>query len=72
MPDSGVNLISQGQLQKEGYALKIISAGIEIEPNYVLAKLIKKNLYILNTISFQYSLSFLTVINPETLKLWHS
>ncbi len=71
MPDSGVNLISQGQLQKEGYALKIVSAGIEIKPNHVLAKLIENNLYILDTISFQHSLSSLATINSEMLKLWH-
>ena len=72
MPNSGVNLISQGQLQKEGYALKIVSAGIEIGPNRVLAKLIENNLYVLDTISFQLSLSSFAGINPETLKLWHS
>ncbi len=52
MPNFGVNLISQGQLQKEGYALKIVSAGIKIGPNRVLAKLIENNLYVLDTISF--------------------
>lgn len=72
MPNSRVNLISQRQLQKEKYVLKIVSAGIKIEPNKVLAKLIKNNLYVLNTISFQLLLSSFAKINPETLKLWHS
>ena len=54
MPDSGVNLISQGQLQEEGYTLKIVLAEIEIGPDHLLAKLIENNLYILDTISFQH------------------
>ena len=33
MPNFRVNFISQGQLQKENWVLKIVSAGIEIRPN---------------------------------------
>ena len=50
MPDSGVNLISQEQLQKQGYILKIFSAKNKIGPNKKLAELIKNNLYALNII----------------------
>lgn len=72
MPDSGVNLIFQGQLQKKRYALKIILAKIEIGPNKVLAKLIENNFNIFNIISFQLLLFLLAGINLETFKLWHS
>ena len=72
MLDSGVNLIFQGQLQREGYELKIVLAGIKIGPDQVLAKLIDNNLHILDTPNFQILLSFLAAVNPETLKIWHS
>lgn len=72
MPDSGVNLISQRQVQREGCALKIVSAGIEIGPDQVMAELIENNLYILDTSNFPLLLSSLAAVNPETLKLWHS
>lgn len=53
IPNFRVNLISQQQLQKEGYILKILSSEIQINTNRILAKLIENNLYILNTTSFQ-------------------
>lgn len=52
MPDFGVNLISQGQLQRKKCALKIVLAGIEIGPDHMMAKLIENNLYILDTPNF--------------------
>lgn len=67
MPDSEVNFISQRHLQKKGYALKIVSSGIEIGPDYVMAKLIENILYILDTPNSQLSLSSFTIINPKTL-----
>ncbi len=54
MPDSRVNLISQGLLQKERCAMRIVSAGMEIGPDQVMAKLIENNLYILDTPTFSF------------------
>lgn len=52
MPDSGVNFISQRQLQSKRCILKIDLAGIEIGSDKVMAKLIENNLYILDTPNF--------------------
>lgn len=71
MPNFGINLISQGQLQRQKYIIKIISAQIEIWPNQVLSKLINNNFYILDISYFQFLLSFLAAVNPKTLKIWH-
>lgn len=72
MPHSEVNLITQGQLQKKRYALKIVSTRIKIGLDQDMAKLIENNLYILDTLNFHLSLSSLAAINLETLKLSHS
>lgn len=72
MPNSEVNFISQGQLQKEKCALKIVLAEIKIRPGQVMVKLIENNLSILDIPNFQLSLSFFAEDNPEILKIWHS
>ena len=67
MPDSGVNLISQGQLQKGPCPLDIISEGMEIGNEKILAWFVNKNLYIPNLAdSFFPSTAFRT-INKDTL-----
>ena len=72
MPGSGVNLMSQGQLQWEGWPLAIIKEEIEIEKHKVLARLINNNLYIPDFVDSIFSPTVLAVINQDTLQLWHS
>ena len=48
VPDGGLNLISQGQLQRDGCPLKIVPEGIEIGNYGITARRQDNNLYILN------------------------
>ena len=69
MPESGVNLISQGQLQKKGCLFKIVAADIEIDQEKVIAKLIENNFYILDTPNFLLLLLSFIGVNSNTLRI---
>ena len=68
MPETGVNLISQGQIyQKRLYLLSIIDDGICIDKRGMFAYLIENNLYRIDIIAFtEFAFSS---INNETLKV---
>ena len=67
---AGVNLISQGQIHREGLQmLEITSQGIRIGDN-MFARLVDNNLYLMDILSpGQLALA---AINKDTLKIWHS
>ncbi len=70
MPGAGVNLISQGQIHREGLQrLEITSQGIWIGDN-MFARLLDNNLYMMDILSL--GKLALAAINKDTLKIWHS
>lgn len=71
MLGSGVNLIFQGQLQRDGCSLVIVFEKIEIGKDKILAHFDNNNLYIPNLADSIFSSTFLTAINKDTLQLWH-
>ena len=72
MPGSGGNLISQGQLQREGCPLAIVSEEIEIGNEKILARLVNNNLYLLDLADSLFPSTAFAAINDDTLQLWHS
>ena len=60
-------------MYREGYTLTIVSGGIEIGANKVIAKFMSNNLYFITTFP-QSILSFSAFIalNPHTVNMWHS
>lgn len=72
MPGSEVNLIFQGQLQREGCPLTIVSEGIESGKEKILARLANNNLYIPDLADSVFPPTALAAINQDTLQLWHS
>ncbi len=72
MPGSEINLISQGQLQREGCPLAIVSEGIESGKEKILARLANNNLYIPDLADSVFPPTALAAINQDTLQLWHS
>ena len=68
MPGSGVNPISQNQLQRRGYPLIIISEGIEIGNEMILARLVNNNLYVPELANSVFFSTALTAINKDTLQ----
>ncbi len=72
-PGTIAYLISQGQIYREGYTLTIVSGGIEIAANEVIAKFMSSNLYFITTFP-RSILSFSAVIalNPHRVNMWHS
>lgn len=72
MPGSEVNLISQGQLQREGCPLAIVSEGIESGKQKILARFANNNLYIPDLADSVSPPTALAAINQDTLQLWHS
>ena len=72
MPGSGVNLMSQGQLQREGCLLAIVSEWIEIGNEKILAQLVNNNLYLPDLADPVFPSTAFAAINEYTLQLWHS
>lgn len=70
-PGSGVNLMSQGQLQREGCPLVIVSEGIEIGWQKILARLVNNNLYISDLADSIFPPIASAAINPDPLELCH-
>lgn len=70
LPGAGVNLISQGQIHREGlHRLEITSQGIRIGDN-MFARLVDNNLYLIDILPpGQLALA---AINKDSLKIWHS
>ncbi len=70
---TSAHLISQGQMHREGYTLTVVSGGIEIGTNRVIAKFMSSNLYLIITLP-QSTLSFSAFIalNYQTVDMWHS
>ena len=67
MPGAGVNLISQGQIHREGlHWLEITSQGIRICDN-MFAWLVDNNFYLINILSPGQLV--LALINEDTLKI---
>ncbi len=60
-------------MYREGYTLTIVSGGIEIGANGIIAKFMSSNLYFITTL-FRSTLSFSAFIalNPHTVDMWHS
>lgn len=52
MSDFGVNIFSQGQIQRVESKLKIVAVDIKTGQDLVMAKLINKDFYIFNTLNF--------------------
>ena len=72
-PGTIAHLISQGQMHREGYTLTIVSGGIEIGANGVIAKFMSSNLYLITTLPrTTMSFSAFTALNPHTVDMWHS
>ena len=72
MSGSRVNLMSEGQLQREGCPPAIVKEGIEIGEHKVLARLVNNNLYIPDLADSIFPPTALAAINQDTLQLWHS
>ena len=72
VPDGGLNLISQGQLQRDGCPLKIVPEGIEIGNYGIIARRQDNNLYILNMWNVSEAALALAAINSEAIKMWHA
>ena len=72
VPDGGLNLISQGQLQRDGCPLKIVPEGIEIGNYGITARRQDNNLYILNMWNVSEAALALAAINSEAIKMWHA
>ena len=69
MQGAGVNLISQGEIYREGlHGLEIIHQGIRISDN-MFARLLDNNLYLMDI--FSLGQLALAAINKDTLKIWH-
>ena len=74
---AAANLISQGQMQREGYSLSITNCGIQITQTRISAKLVANNLYIIDTLLIDrtsaniadLSLPTLSSINDVTVKM---
>ena len=70
MPKAGVNLISQGQIHREGmHKLEITSQGIRVGVD-MFAWLMDNNLYLMDT--FSPEPLAMAAIKKDTLHLWHS
>ena len=72
VPDGGLNLISQGQLQRDGCPLKIVPEEIEIGNYGIIARRQDNNLYILNMWNVSEAALALAAINSESIKMWHA
>lgn len=72
VPEGGLNLISQGQLQREGCPMKIVPQGIEIGQFGIMARRQENNLYILDLFNVPQSAVALAAVNSEALKMWHA
>lgn len=72
MSGSRVNLISQGSLQREKLPLTIISKGIEIDNEKILARFINNNFYIRKLADFVFFSTTLITINKNMLQFCHS
>ena len=69
VPDGGLNLISQRQLQRDGCPLKIVPEGIEIGKYGITARRQDNNLYILNMWNVSEAALALAAINSEAIKM---
>ena len=64
--------MSQGQLQREGCPLAIVSEGIEIGNEKILAQLVNNKLYLPDLADSVFPSTAFAAISEDTLQLWHS
>ena len=69
VPDGGLKLISQGQLQRDGCPLKIVPDGVETGNYGITARRQDNNLYILNMWNVSEAALALAAINSEAIKM---
>lgn len=72
MSGSRVNLISQGQLQRKRLPLTIISKGIEIGNEKILARFVNNNFCIRKLADFVFFSTTFMTINKNMLQFYHS
>ena len=72
VPDGGLNLISQGQLQREGCPMQIVPSGIQVGSHGIMARRQENHLYILDLFNVPQATLALAVTNSEALKMWHA
>lgn len=79
IPEAAANLISQGQIHREGqHHLEITPDGILVGSSGIIARLISNNLYLVYLTDSSQHLptsesndAVFTAINKDTIKMWH-